>query len=54
MTQILLMVFLLSANVAIAYATKSYVSTFIAGAVFGLLVTDIVLLLKNRWGGRNP
>jgi phosphotransferase system glucose/maltose/N-acetylglucosamine-specific IIC component len=47
------MVCLFAVNVAIAFATKSYVSTFVAGAVFGLLVADVILLLKNR-GGRHP
>lgn len=45
--QLLLLVFLFAANVGIALATKSHVSTFVAGLVGGLLVSNLCKFLNR-------
>jgi len=48
MRMLLLLVFLFLFNITIVYATQSLLNVFIAGTVFGLLIADIVALLRKK------
>lgn len=48
MKTLLLLAFLFLFNITIAYATQSLLNVFIAGTVFGLLIADIVALLRAK------
>lgn len=47
MKMLLLLTFLFLVNVGIALATSTHVSTFVAGLVGGLLVSDICKFLNR-------